>query len=362
MRKPRRPAKQQPVNSVHPLDVVFAEAMASISAPWPAAVAVSGGSDSIALMHLLSRWAHKSAQPQPVVLTVDHKLRQGSGTDAKDVVRSAKSLGLAAHLVRWIGSRPQGNIEASAREARYRLMGNWCVSHKCSALYVGHTLDDQAETFLLRLARGTGLDGLSAMASVSGWPVGGYRDLSVVRPLLGMERDELRGYLADLGASWTEDPMNSDPRFARNRIRSAWPAFHDAGLTKARLAETATHLGRARAALDSATRDFLARSARRHEDGYAVDGAALTAVPREIGLRVLAELLMEIGGEAYRPRFKRLEMLFDAIISGNHCPGRTLHGCRIGHLDRKVSPFGPTTIVIRPERSRLKPKALLNRT
>jgi tRNA(Ile)-lysidine synthase len=325
--------------------------MASISAPWPAAVAVSGGGDSIALMHLLSRWAGRSAQPRPVVLTVDHKLRRGSGTNARTVIRTAESLGLEAHVLYWIGSKPQGNVEAAAREARYRLLGKWCLEHKCSAVFVAHTLDDQAETFLLRLARGTGLDGLSAMAPVSRWPVEGYPGLSVIRPLLGTERDELRQYLTDVGGSWIEDPMNADSRFARSRIRSAWPTFQDVGLTKMRLAETAVHLGRARAALDSATSNFRARFTHRCEGGYAVDGVALSAVPREIGLRALAELLMEIGGEIYRPRFKRLESLFDALISGKRLPGRTLHGCRVGHLSRKRAPFGQSTIVIRPERS-----------
>ena len=126
-------------------------------------VAVSGGGDSLALMHLLARWARTRRLTAPVVLTVDHGLRKTSAGDARQVAAWAKKAGLKAHVLVWRGKKPKSGIEALAREARYRLMGTWMTKQGINTLFVGHTEDDQAETFLLRLARGSGLDGLAAM-------------------------------------------------------------------------------------------------------------------------------------------------------------------------------------------------------
>ena len=172
------------------------------------AVGVSGGGDSLALMHLLADWAKARKLKAPVVLTVDHGLRKTSAKDARQVAAWAKAAGLPVHVLTWRGAKPKSGIEAAAREARYRLMGDWLRSTSISSLYVGHTLDDQAETFLLRLARGSGLDGLCAMRRLAPWPVAGFCELSVARPLLGVTRAELRAYLKARGQAWLDDPMN----------------------------------------------------------------------------------------------------------------------------------------------------------
>jgi tRNA(Ile)-lysidine synthase len=124
----------------------------------PIAIAVSGGGDSIALMHLLRDYAKSRKLAPPIVLTVDHGLRKNSAKDAKQVAGWAKAAGLKAHVLTWAGAKSKTGIEAAARDARYRLMGDWLVKKKIATLHVGHTQDDQAETFLLRLARGSGLD------------------------------------------------------------------------------------------------------------------------------------------------------------------------------------------------------------
>jgi tRNA(Ile)-lysidine synthase len=205
---------------------------------WPGAVAVSGGGDSLALMLMLARAKKK---PAPIVLTVDHGLRPDSAKDAKAVLQAAKKLGLEAHLLQWKGAKPKSDIEAAAREARYRLMGEWCAKHKIGALYLAHTLEDQAETFLLRLARGSGLDGLSAMQEVAPFPLPGYGELKLVRPLLSVTRAQLRAYLKKSGLEWRDDPMNEDPRFARVRIRQSWPQLEEIGLSPTRIAAAAGH-------------------------------------------------------------------------------------------------------------------------
>ncbi len=304
--------------------------MAGLVAPWPGAVAVSGGGDSLALMHLLADWAKAQGHEPPVVVTVDHKLQQHSSVNAKQVLAWAKRSGLKAHALTWKGAKPKGDIEAEAREARYRLMGEWCRKRGIAALYVGHTRDDQAETFLLRLARGSGLDGLAAMRPVSSYPLPDFKELQLIRPLIGIERDALRAYLTARSQEWFDDPMNGDPRFARVRIRAAMEHLAIAGLTRGRIADAAAHLARAREALDAVTAAVLRHACRAEGKAVYVETGALLAAPREVGLRALAQLLMGVSGQLYRPRFERLERLFDSIVRNSLGQGRTLHGCRIG--------------------------------
>jgi len=325
------------------------EALLAAGAPWPGAVAVSGGGDSIALMHLLAHWAQATGREPPHVLTVDHGLRDNSAADARKVSGWAKRAGLKAIALRWTGPRPKSDIEAAAREARYRLMGKHVRKKKLTALYVGHTRDDQAETFLLRLMRGSGLDGLAAMRAVAPYPLPGYRDLCIVRPLLALERDAVREHLRANDHAWLEDPMNEEDRFARVRLRQLWPQLEQAGITRARVAAAAGHLTRAREALEGVTAAVLARAVRRVENTVHVDPGALTSAPREVGLRALAQLLMIVSGQSYRPRFERLERLFDRIDTKEIGRGVTLHGCKIATAPSNKGAFGPGTLVIARE-------------
>ena len=298
-------------------------------------------------MHLLARAGYR-----PVVLTVNHGLRKDAARDASQVARWAKAAGLKTVALSWKGARPKAGLEAAAREARYRLMGDWLKKNKVTTLLVGHTQDDQAETFLLRLGRGSGLDGLAAMQAVAPWPVAGFEGLALHRPLLGFGRAELRDWLSAHGHAWLEDPMNDDAVFDRVKMRRARAALEDAGLSTARIAAAAAHLARARAALEVVTEAVLARASRPIDTGFAVDPVALTAAPREVGLRALAALLMAVGGQAYRPRFEALERLFDRIAAGGLGGGVTLHGCSIAPPARGKPGFRSATLLIQPENPR----------
>jgi tRNA(Ile)-lysidine synthase len=326
--------------------------MAAVSSPWPAAVGVSGGSDSIALMLLLRDWAEWRGLPPPVVACVDHGIRPESGNEARSVVRWARTAGLRAVLLTGKRPLPGSDIEAACRDLRYGLIGQWARQKRLNVVYVAHTRDDQAETLLLRLARGSGLDGLAAMRAVAPYPHTGFPELTITRPLLGFDRRMLQDYLRAKGQVWFEDPMNGDPRFARARIRNAWPQLEALGLTRSRLADAAAHLGRAREALDTVSVAILARACRPQGQGALLDPAALTGAPRELGLRALAGVLMLVSRKGYRPRFERLVGLFDAIADGTLGSGRTLHGCRITPAASKCAVFGRTTLAILPEKTR----------
>lgn len=320
-----------------------------VDAPWPGAVGVSGGSDSLGLMLLLGDWARRHKRVAPVVLCVDHALRDGSAAEARKVLGWAERAGLEAHVLSQKGVRPNADIEAEARAMRYGQMGAWAVKKTLRALYVAHTADDQAETFLIRLGRGSGVDGLSAMQRVSPYPLPGFGDLVLARPLLGQTRAALRIMLVERGQDWIEDPMNADPRFLRARIRQAWPVLEELGLSKSRLADAAGHLSRARDALEAVSEAVLARAC--HKDGEAIllDPVALTAAPRELGLRALAGVLTAVSSKPYRPRFERLERLFDTIAAGKLGAGCTLHGCRIAPAPARKAIFGQQSLIIRRE-------------
>lgn len=304
-------------------------------------------------MHLAADWlrAHNVPLAHARVLTVDHALRPGSAREAAATAAWAKSLGFTAHTLTWRGAKPRSNIEDAARTARYRLIGEWCRTNNIATILLAHTRDDQAETFLLRLGRGSGVDGLSAMRARAPYPLPGYDQIALVRPLLGIGRDELRADLAARNALWLEDPMNADDRFARVRIRALMPALEAAGIATPRIAQAAAHLARAREALDTATEQFLARHARFGPSGEALlDRSALSAEPREIGLRALSAILLRVSGQPYRPRFERLERLYDAL---GHSPAtRTLSGCRIGPAPKETRAFGTATLEIRRETPR----------
>jgi tRNA(Ile)-lysidine synthase len=337
------------------------DALRSAGAAWPGAVAVSGGGDSVALMLLLAAYAKHAKLPPPVVLTVDHGLRSDSAKDAKAVLKMAGDADLKAHVLTWKGAVPKSDIEAEARAARYRLMGDWLIAHKVTALYVAHTMEDQAETFLLRLARGSGLDGLSAMRVIAPYPMQGFDGLMLVRPLLDMARAPLRDFLRAKKQNWLEDPMNGDPRFARSKLRAAWPQLEALGLSAQRVSDAAEHLGRAREALDDMTAALLARAARFDANGALVDSVRLKMAPREVGLRALAAILSRVSGEVYRPRFGKLERLFDAVRDGSLAGGATLHGCIVAPASRLVSAFGSGTLTIMRETGREQPAAAESR-
>lgn len=292
------------------------------------ALAVSGGADSTALMLLLARWrAAGGKRPELSVFTIDHGLRAESRGEATQVGEWARALGLRHDTLTWRGDKPKSNIQAEARAARYRLLAEACHRDDIPALASAHHRDDQAETFLMRLARGSGVDGLSAMDAVSE-----MMGITLVRPLLAAARARLIATLRAHGHGWIEDPSNLDRRFARVRVRALLENLAQEGLDAERLVATAGHMRRARTALDAAA-DALATSAAKLEPaGYcAIERDALLAAPAETALRLLARALMAVGANPYRPRLERLERLHSALGSADNARGGrwTLAGCRI---------------------------------
>jgi len=281
------------------------------------ALAVSGGADSLALAASVARWrGRRRGRPDAIVLTVDHRLRAGSGREAANVAEIAGRLGLAARVLVWSGPRPRANLEATARQARYRLLLTAAGEAGASHLALAHHRDDQAETFLLRLQRGAGVFGLAAMR-----PMVAAGAITIARPFLSVSRSRLVATTAAAGLEPVEDPMNTDPRFARARVRRIMPLLAADGFDAARIAATAARLAGAAAAIDAAASALIATAV--ETDGCAVarvEPAAFGAAAEEVRLRALARMLVAIGGEDYPPRHVRLRRLLDAIAG--HGGGR----------------------------------------
>ncbi|MDH3666649.1 MAG: tRNA lysidine(34) synthetase TilS [Paracoccaceae bacterium] len=286
----------------------------------PIGVAVSGGGDSMALLSLLAEWAKDRSV---VAATVDHGLRPESAAEAAEVARHCDSIGVAHQTLQADLTGTPGNLPAAARAARYRLLAGWACDQRCAAVLLGHTMDDVAETLLMRLARGSGIEGLAAMQPA--WQADGVLWL---RPLLDLRRAALRRVLEARSIVWVEDPTNEEPAYDRVKARQALAALAPIGISIDSLAKSAGHLRRQRRVLERAMRT-LARTARRWGPfGEAwLEPDALAGDERDTALRLLADTLQRISGAPYRPRFTPLGDALDAVLGGT--AALTLSGCVI---------------------------------
>ncbi|MEO1612139.1 MAG: tRNA lysidine(34) synthetase TilS, partial [Pseudomonadota bacterium] len=260
----------------------------------PIGVAVSGGGDSMALMLLADEWTRSRGRAL-FVATVDHGLRPESADEASMVAEAAQALGRPVETLRWTGWDGRGNVQAAARAARRDLLSAWAARNGLAAVALGHTMDDQAETVLMRLGRGAGVDGLSGMAMRSE-----ANGTVWLRPMLGVRRDALREALRARNAAWVDDPSNDDPKYDRVRARAALETLADLGVTAEGLAETASRLSEARAALDEGATALFRDAAEWGLCGeLRLKLAPLRAAPDELTRRLFRAVLTRAAGAEY---------------------------------------------------------------
>ncbi|MCF8475127.1 MAG: tRNA lysidine(34) synthetase TilS [Emcibacter sp.] len=294
------------------------------------AVAVSGGADSLALAILLGEWC-RGQGISLTALTVDHGLRPEAAIEAEQVGTWLKKYDIPHFILKWEGEKPHSNIQDEARLARYTLMGNWCARHKIRKLFLAHHQGDQAETFLIRLFRGSGVNGLSAMKSISDFPVSLDTGATVmlVRPLLNVTKERLEATLLDHKQNWIEDPSNQNESYTRIKVRNLLRDSDIEGLNTERMAKTAVRMGRVQSLLQSLTDELSERAVRFHPEAYAVVNLdILLAAHEEISLRLLSYLVRELSGGPYSPRLTKLEALYHNLKEADFM-GQTLRGCLI---------------------------------
>ncbi|NNK78015.1 MAG: tRNA lysidine(34) synthetase TilS [Litoreibacter sp.] len=297
---------------LHHLDLAF-----GAKPPRQLAIAISGGGDSTALLHLAVQWG----KSELLAVTVDHGLRPEASGEAEQVAGHCAEFGVPHEILRWSDWDGQGNLQDAARRARYRLICDWAGSAGVSDVAFGHTADDNAETFIMGLSRGAGLDGLSGMR-----PRFSREGLNYHRPLLAVSRDDLRLYLQDLGVAWIEDPSNLDLRFDRIKARKALATLSEAGVTSEALNASIGNLNATRRDLNRELM-MLVRDDLRFDRGDLLIGIdRFLSLSPEYARRLLNACLRLVSGQDYPPRAEKVMRLIDEAGRGG---GTTLHGCQI---------------------------------
>jgi tRNA(Ile)-lysidine synthase len=276
-------------------------------------LAVSGGPDSTALMLLAARWRKTLARgPKLVAVTVDHGLRKGAAGEARAVAALARKLGIEHRTLRWTGKKPRTGLQEAARTARYRLLAQAAQRAGAQGIVTAHTLDDQAETVLFRLARGSGITGLAGMRREGSVP--GCEGFTLLRPLLAIPKSRLIATLKAGRVPFADDPTNRDPRFTRPRLRALMPKLAEEGLDARRLALLAARLARADEDLRQTADLAYGLLAERKDARVTFDAAeALAALSGEITLRLLGRAIAEVGDEG-PVELGKLESLHAALM------------------------------------------------
>ena len=279
------------------------------------ALAVSGGGDSMGLLALAAEAQKLDYAPRFSVLTVDHKLRPEAADEAAQVGDICRALGLPHYLLAADENLSQTGIQQEARNLRYRLMAGWCAAYEAQALVLAHHQDDQAETVLMRMARGSGVKGLGGMAPrrkihTEAGP------LLLLRPFLNDAGDALKNIAAAAGLPVIDDPSNEDTRFERVRWRRLLPKLAAEGLDAATLAEMAATMRQTQAALDKKLTGWLETHADWHEYGVlCLPRAGFEALPQAHQQRLLGRFVQYFGQHAHPLKRRKSERVLQHMAN-----------------------------------------------
>lgn len=288
--------------------------------PTSIAIAVSGGPDSMMLSYLAKHFcAQHNIQLHAVI--VDHKLRAESSLEAESTRNFLIHQGIHTTILTWEGEKPSTNIQANARNKRYSLIADYCKMHGINYLLTGHHQDDQAETVLLRIMRGSGVDGISGMRKKSY-----YNKITVLRPMLTINHQMILDNINEIAWPYHNDPSNKNTNFARVRVRNLLSS-HDLEPLSQKLVLLANNASRASDYLHQQTYIFLDKACVFCQFGTAsIDINLYKHEHEEIALRALSLVLTHIGGNHYHPRLTSLERIHTNLHS-NQWRSSTLWGC-----------------------------------
>ncbi|MEC8404159.1 MAG: tRNA lysidine(34) synthetase TilS [Pseudomonadota bacterium] len=286
------------------------------------ALAVSGGRDSMALMCLVYRWkAHLALNIEIEVITVNHNLRKAAEDECRFVQKIAKDYGFRHKVLIWEHEYIETSIQEKARNARYQLMLDYAREENIDTILTAHTSDDNIETFIMRLAKGSGLDGLKSINEIR------HADgIQIERPLLSLSRSLTTEILRSTGNEWVDDPTNEDERFERVKIRNNISSLSSFNISSGNLTKTIQRLTRAHESISFFTNLVSQELVELSELGHAdVNFDKLRNYPKEIILRVLAKALTDINGGTVS--LSSLEAVFTELTKTERC--KTLNGCQI---------------------------------
>ena len=285
-------------------------------------IAVSGGSDSIALFHIITEWEAEN-KPEIFVASVDHGLRSESKAEVEFVKKICEMKGVKHFSLKPTMniSEVQGNLQDNARSARYQLLRNWAILNDLQCILIGHTLDDQEENLLIRFLRGSGVDGLASMENMVV-----RNEILWIRPLLKYRKEELRNYLRNNNYSWIDDPSNHDDKYQRVKIRKLLKQLKSNGLIAPNFVKTADHMLRS---------SKLSKEIAKHNSKTLLSFNDVGQITFEVEkfsqlfgdtqFRILSGIISWFSGKFYKPRFSQLENMHNKILNGK-LTGATLGG------------------------------------
>jgi tRNA(Ile)-lysidine synthase len=303
-------------------------------------IAVSGGPDSTALLLMTAEWARRRGKMRIEAATVDHGLRPESANEAKAVGEICARLGIGHRILQWKGVKPTSRLQERAREARYRLLVDYAKAIGADAVMTAHHADDQAETVLFRLLRGSGLTGLRGMDSITE-----RDDMTIARPLIGLKKRDLIAFANARGAPFIDDPSNTDPRFARTRLRALLARLDEEGLN----AETLDRLARRARETEEALAHLTAEVEAQVGSERTIDARALFAAPIVIVHRILARRIAEAGGrDPTRIGLKKIEMLTAGLRDA--LKEQRAYGANVGGSLVRLTAKGRLSFALEPPR------------
>lgn len=290
--------------------------------PKKIAVAVSGGADSLALTILLHDFCVEN-KIKLLAVTVDHKMRESSNSEALALNKFLTKKKISHQILEIDAEKiPQKNIEATLRELRYSLLCGFCKKNKITDLFLGHHLGDVAENFLIRLFRGSGLDGLSTIAKTSK-----LNEINLVRPLLDFSKDDLKAFLKSKKIKWFEDKSNEDEKFLRNKIRKFLESFPDQNLIQKRIKNSSDEIAKYRDQFDLAMLEEASKSLVFQNNKFLIDLKKFKKIEEKSALKILALIAIELSGKNYKPRLEKLKIFYDWILHDKFHKPRDFYGC-----------------------------------
>ena len=291
------------------------------------AVALSGGSDSMALCFLLDQFI-KEYNGELHSVTIDHQLRDNSASEAIKVGEILNSHGIKHQIISWTDTKPKSNIQEEARLARYKLLTDYCHKHNISYLFTGHQKNDQAENFIIRAEHGAGIYGLAGIPKI-----GEFDGIKIIRPLLDFNKHELQEFLKSKHIKWIEDPSNLNEKFTRVRIRNIlnqYPEWID------KLATVSENLSRAKDCIEYLLNKAINELVESDSKYTYIKVDEFNELPQEIRFRMLSKILQTISASPKPARGERIENLLVKLETGKAFKASTLSGCIISRKKDKI--------------------------
>jgi tRNA(Ile)-lysidine synthase len=307
--------------------------------PKKIAVAISGGCDSLALTLLLKDFC-AAKKIELIAVTIDHKMRKTSSNEALELTKILTKEKISHQILTIAAAKiPQKNIEANLRQSRYEMLYEFCLEEKIEFLFLGHHAGDAAENFLIRLFRGSGLDGLSTIAELSD-----YKKIKLVRPLLNFDKDFLKKFLKEKKIKWFEDESNKDEKFLRNKIRNFLETFPEKNLIQARIKSAADEIAKTRDFFDELLLIEAKKILKFNRAGFCfLNLKKLQKTNPKFALKILALMAMEVSQQNYKPRLKELKIFYEYLLKNDKIKPRNFYGCSFEQLNEKL-------VLARPQR------------